>query len=247
MERCSHYDWDGVKSSMPILTQTSIIDKLKFRDFVDFSCDCCDTRFQKTKGFLYNHTKKGHKNFFCSLDCQSKARKLAQFVNCFACNKSFEKSLSQIKNSNVHFCSRSCANKINNLIPKRKFTKKCKHCDTLISKRKTYCSQCIKSWLSTEDFTLAEIHNKAKYQKSALVRNLARRKMRKNNISPECKICRYSTHVEVCHIKAIKTFDSDSKISTINDLNNLVYMCPNHHWEFDNNIIPIVLQEQLRV
>ena len=29
-------------------------------------------------------------------------------------------------------------------------------------------------------------------------------------------------------------FSDDAKISEINDIRNLIALCPNHHWEFDN-------------
>ncbi len=52
-----------------------------------------------------------------------------------------------------------------------------------------------------------------------------------------CQVCGYSNHVEICHIKAVSAFPEDAKLSQINDPINLVYLCPNHHWEFDNGIL----------
>lgn len=46
-------------------------------------------------------------------------------------------------------------------------------------------------------------------------------------------------HVEIAHIKPVSEFDGDSTIADINSLKNLIYLCPNHHWEFDNNIIKL--------
>lgn len=55
--------------------------------------------------------------------------------------------------------------------------------------------------------------------------------------SKQCKVCGYTNHVEVCHIKSVKDFDNDATIAEINCINNLVYLCPNHHWEFDNGVL----------
>lgn len=55
-----------------------------------------------------------------------------------------------------------------------------------------------------------------------------------------CKICGYSKHVENCHVKAIQLFDESTPLSVINSENNLVLLCPNHHWEFDNLHIEVV-------
>lgn len=53
----------------------------------------------------------------------------------------------------------------------------------------------------------------------------------------ECQYCGYNKHVEVCHIKPIKSFPSNTLIDTINDPSNLLVLCPNCHWEFDNQKI----------
>lgn len=54
-----------------------------------------------------------------------------------------------------------------------------------------------------------------------------------------CVICGYSKHFEVAHIKAVSDFDENTKIEEINDVNNLIALCPNHHWEYDNMKIDI--------
>ena len=54
-----------------------------------------------------------------------------------------------------------------------------------------------------------------------------------------CVVCGYDKHFEVAHIKSVSSFDDDVLISEINDVDNLVALCPNHHWEYDNNILDI--------
>jgi len=71
------------------------------------------------------------------------------------------------------------------------------------------------------------------------IRNDAIKLMKFANITKECKVCGYSNHVEVCHIKGISEFSKDSLLSEVNNLNNLIYLCPNHHWELDNGILKI--------
>ena len=55
----------------------------------------------------------------------------------------------------------------------------------------------------------------------------------------KCFFCGYDIHVEICHIKDIKDFSKDSMISEINDLDNLIALCPNCHWEFDKGLIKL--------
>lgn len=49
-----------------------------------------------------------------------------------------------------------------------------------------------------------------------------------------CNVCGYDKHYEVCHIKSIASFKSNTSVSIINDLTNLIALCPNCHWEHDN-------------
>lgn len=65
--------------------------------------------------------------------------------------------------------------------------------------------------------------------------------MASSKISKKCFVCGYDSFVEVCHIKKISDFTLDTKISVINDISNLVFLCPNHHWELDNNLISLNL------
>lgn len=40
-------------------------------------------------------------------------------------------------------------------------------------------------------------------------------------------------HVECAHIKNISDFKLSDKLSDVNHIDNLIWLCPNHHWEFD--------------
>lgn len=96
-----------------------------------------------------------------------------------------------------------------------------------------------------EDITLYE-HNIAypatpSRGKFHNIRIHARKVMKEANVDKACKICGYKNYVEVCHIKAIADFNKDSLVKNINSLNNLLYLCPNHHWELDNGLLQINL------
>ncbi len=75
------------------------------------------------------------------------------------------------------------------------------------------------------------------YKFRAVIRKHAHYVYNKNNGHSACKICGYDKHVEVCHIKSVSSFNEDALVSEINDVNNLIGLCPNHHWEFDNGLI----------
>lgn len=153
-------------------------------------------------------------------------------VLCKTCNK---------ETKNPKFCSRSCAALYNNKDPnvrRRTKTKQCKTCSTLVYSHYTYCSDCFKArgvdWATV---SYDELRGKAKYQKNSRIRDLARRKLLKTTQKQECSVCGYDKHVHVCHKKAISDFPGTTTISEINSIDNLVYLCPNCHWEFDNNLL----------
>lgn len=68
-----------------------------------------------------------------------------------------------------------------------------------------------------------------------LVRAQARMIMEESKAKHECAICGFSEYVETCHIKAISDFTLDTRVSEVNRLDNLVYLCPNHHILLDRN------------
>ena len=91
------------------------------------------------------------------------------------------------------------------------------------------------------DMTKKELYEKhgVYYKFRAVVRKHAHYVFNKHTTNKECLICGYSNHVEVCHIKSVSSFDEDGVMRDINSIDNLVGLCPNHHWEFDNGKIDI--------
>ena len=54
-----------------------------------------------------------------------------------------------------------------------------------------------------------------------------------------CKHCGYDLHVDICHIKDIKDFPDSALVKEMNHPDNLVALCKNHHWEFDNGFLKL--------
>ena len=71
------------------------------------------------------------------------------------------------------------------------------------------------------------------------VRKLAEKIYKENNPECKCAVCGYDKHIEIAHIKAVSDFDDNTIIAEINNINNLIGLCPNHHWEYDNGILDI--------
>lgn len=49
-----------------------------------------------------------------------------------------------------------------------------------------------------------------------------------------CQACGYLLHVDVCHIRPVADFPETASLAEVNARDNLVALCPTHHWEFDN-------------
>lgn len=89
--------------------------------------------------------------------------------------------------------------------------------------------------------TKGELFKERKNWQSArsAIRKNAQKNFFEKNPNPVCSICGYSHHIEVAHIKAVADFDDNTPVSEINSIENLIALCPNHHWEYDNGILTL--------
>jgi hypothetical protein len=156
----------------------------------------------------------------------------------------------QEETENPKFCCRSCsATYTNKTSPKRIRTRLCAvdGCDHLVKDHRSYfCEEHF--YLSIGErkqkvmnSTIGEYRDRIKnssvnYHASSLhsgIRGLARLWFKDLTNQPCCH-CGYSLHVELCHIKAISSFPDEALVSEVNSKDNIVQLCPNCHWEFDN-------------
>lgn len=136
------------------------------------------------------------------------------------------------------YCGRSCAVKINNKIPKRKGRAWiCTYCLSPVKRGRKYCDTCRDQ--PSDNISIGELRGSAKYQRSAQIRDHARKVYGSSSLPKECLVCGYSVHIEICHREPIRNFDETTTLNVVNNLSNLVPLCRNHHWEFDNEILHI--------
>ena len=172
------------------------------------------------------------------------------------------------------FCDRSCASKYNNKkFPKRisKNVGLCVKCgQTIIFKKlkkggynpKKYCALCLKAkkvevgnsiaWhnfppLPIEEQSKAEVkrrnHNTRLWWGNRISKHS--RKVYKASGKPYvCKQCGYSVHVDICHIRDIQDFPDTALVKEINDPDNLIALCKNHHWEFDHGLLKLSREDE---
>lgn len=154
---------------------------------------------------------------------------------CGCCKKEFQTTIRAVEGSKsgLVFCSKSCSAKITNSIYKKKKSKPtfCKLCSSPTINKRKLCLNCYKHG-SKGDITLEEAIYFKHHKSSAFA--LVRSRARASNKIRECELCGYSKHVEVCHKRPISDFPLNTKISEINNKDNILVLCPNCHWEFDH-------------
>ena len=143
------------------------------------------------------------------------------------------------------FCDKSCAVSFNN--KNRRVKLRPSVCDNCQGKRckgskSGLCKKCYSKskvkLATTSKGELFESRSNWQNARSSIQRN-ARSVLSNSNKPKECLKCKYSNHVECCHIKSVSDFPDTSLISEINSIDNLIWLCPNHHWEFDNNLLKL--------
>jgi hypothetical protein len=170
-------------------------------------------------------------------------------TTCTNCNKPITRTSSKIGVRN--FCTRTCAAISNNkLVPKRSLISRiCRDCNNLFipvnsTVSKKVCRPCreikknslkllsVKDYLATGNWS--NLHPQHLFNG---VRSLCRRW--NIDLPKICQVCGYTNHTEMAHIRAVTDFPDTAILGDINSPNNILILCPNHHWEFDNNLLAL--------
>lgn len=177
------------------------------------------------------------KNKYCSHSCAAKINNLdtVQFKDSFI-NKisddEFEKivksshSLKEISDK-IGYSYQTNNNKI--------IVQRCKNLNLSIPNRK-----------NVNSYTKEFIFKFRKNWQSARsdIRKNAEKTFKQSGNDLKCAICGYDKHIEIAHIKAVSEFSDTSLISEINNINNLIALCPNHHWEYDNGLLDLNISKE---
>lgn len=162
---------------------------------------------------------------------------------CVGCQTEFEpKSKTNI------YCSESCKRSVTMKNWRKNNKKVCPSCGSTMCYKAKLCKLCNNGTTECMESTIAEyqlmpsIKDKHPSWVSHHIRLFAKSWNTHLKGKP-CENCGYDKHTEFCHITAISSFDKDTKLSVVNGESNLVILCPNCHWEFDNNLLTI---EQIR-
>jgi hypothetical protein len=106
---------------------------------------------------------------------------------------------------------------------------------------RTSATRAVGKQLLSDDRTKGDLFASSKSWQSArtTIRRHAAIVIVRDVAEKKCKVCGYANHVEIAHIRAVSDFSDEATLGQINSPNNLIYLCPNHHWEYDNGQIQL--------
>ena len=148
------------------------------------------------------------------------------------------------------FCNQRCvalfSHREGSLKDHARPVKGCTHCGVQHKKKSTYCSRSCRVLSTPKKVNSQRVESKGEifsgrsWQSArSIIQKNARALFFKANPVPSCAVCHYINHVEIAHRIAVSEFQADALLSEINDLSNLISLCPNHHWEFDRGILKL--------
>lgn len=152
-------------------------------------------------------------------------------VKCQYCHKDFDKHISEIKKSPNHYCSRSCAAKINNRLFKKrqKKIKYCKSCQNIIDGQgQIYCStECQNEFQFNTKIKLWQLGKEKGYETNGTVRRFIKKYLftKRGYKCEECGWNKINTQTNKCPLE-IHHKDGNYKN---NKEDNLQILCPNCH------------------
>ncbi len=213
-------------------------------NIITLICDTCSKCFDRSLSLHNGNVNRGRIKKFCSKKCLNIYNK--QFISvalplievaCGECKvKVYKKNkdLKRAKNG-VHFCSRKCATIF--FGKKRKtLPKMCNECGKSYKRKATVkkCSVCISRMknrllnVKKKDTTHPKIRSHARVIY-----------FRTNKNANNCENCGYDKHIQICHKKNVSDFGDEARLKDINHIKNLIGLCPNCHWEFDNGLLKL--------
>jgi hypothetical protein len=202
------------------------------------SCVHCNGELWRTKKDVKRNVSG---NYFCNKSCRASFNAtITLTLRCCQCQKEFQRPINSYRSkSGKQFCSSSCsATFTNKTAIKRPRKMVCKKCPKPILSGYIYCENCYIAKHRLANKTLLEaIGSRNDANKYTGIRGNARKIFKDSAIPLCCLVCGYTNHVEISHKRGIASFPLETLVSEVNSIDNLMPLCPNHHWEFDNGFL----------
>lgn len=151
--------------------------------------------------------------------------------------------------NNIHYCSKSCANKHN---PRRRMEGKCYCCQKQISSSRKYCNHCLHDLREKRKLTLKErLRESSKKAVKSYVRRL--KEMAVEYKGGKCQLCGYCKCNGSLHFHHVndntKSFTISGKSISFTrikpELDKCILVCANCHGEIHNNLIDLPTLEKM--
>lgn len=151
--------------------------------------------------------------------------------------------------NNVHYCSKSCANKHR---PRRKMEGQCHCCQKQISSTRKYCKQCLQDLRDKCKLTLkTRIRESSKKAVKSYVRRI--KELAVKYKGGKCQLCGYCKCNGSLHFHHV---NEDAKSFTVSgksisfarikpELDKCILVCANCHGEIHNNLIDLLKLEKM--
>lgn len=194
-----------------------------------YLCEACNTSFTPKY-------RSGRAPRYCSRACFSKSRqtRVVKTWNCEYCGSIVTRKV--WGSDKARFCSLPCASRSRGDGHHNWNT--CARCkgSKSQSRRDSLCRYCRAQEKSQQISSTTVGELRRRYSVHAFhskVRNYARYGREK----APCAECGYDFHTAVCHVIPVAAFPDTATLGEINSEDNLVNLCPNHHWEFDHGAL----------
>lgn len=143
---------------------------------------------------------------------------------------------------NLKFCSRSCSATYNNKgVRRHGKDHNCKDCGVKVSYKSKRCTSCEykRRFERFMNRTLGDVRSEGNAKVAFSQVRFKAREILSNNGEEECEYCGFNHFADACHIKAVADFPDTALMSEINSLDNLIWLCPNHHRMLDKGLLNI--------
>ena len=147
-----------------------------------------------------------------------------------------------VATANAKYCSRShAAIHTNQQAPKRRLTRTCAECETLIPGSRQFCAVHGKRKADYRLLTVAQLKAKDAIKHPSYYRGYLNSITRLLNAHRPrvCQACGYAKHVEYCHVLPIKAFPDSTTVQEVSGPTNILVLCPNCHWEYDHGLVTV--------
>jgi predicted restriction endonuclease len=160
-------------------------------------------------------------------------------VRCKECDECFNGKVSK----NRKYCSPKCSNKSQSISSgsyrNGNRYNECPRCEGEKYKKSDLCQSCrkIKNQKEALSKSISAYRNDNSLRPNSKIRKWGRKVLKRSDRKEECQVCGFDKIVEVSHLKPICEFSDHDLMSDVNNLENLRYLCPNHHRMFDEGLI----------